>query len=284
MGAVTFSLDPALFDCLRAALGLDVFVETGTFEGATAALAASRVAEVHTVELSEEFYRRARERLSDLKSVHVYHGDSATVLKQLRPRLAGRAVLYWLDAHWCDAGSTAGAESQCPLLDELAAIGELNADSAVLVDDARLFLCPPAGSHRSEQWPSLDQILRRLLSLGSGQQLMIFNDVICLFPARAARALRELALTHAFDWLGAADKARAYDQMLEQMQGKDLLIGRLHSEAEQMRQMLAETHERLRQSEEGKRLMLEHPVRLAGQCAKAVAKKCGRAVLRRKSA
>jgi hypothetical protein len=284
MGAVTFSLDPALFDCLRAALRLEAFVETGTFEGATAALAAPRVGEVHTVELSEEFYRRARERLGELNSVHVYHGDSAAVLKKLRPRLTGRGVLYWLDAHWCDAGSTAGAESQCPLLDELAAIEKLNDDSAILVDDARLFLCPPAGSHRSEQWPSLDQILWTLLGLGNGHQLMIFNDVICLFPAKAAGALRQLALGHAFDWLGAADKARAYDQMLEQMQGKDLLIGRLHSEAEQRRQLLDETHERLRQSEESKRLMLEHPVRLAGQCAKAVAKKCGRAVLRRKSA
>ena len=148
--------------CLRAALGFEVFVETGTFEGATAALAASRVAEVHTVELSEEFYRRARERLNELKSVHIYHGDSAAVLKDLQPQLAGRGVLYWLDAHWCDAGSTAGAESQCPLLDELAAIGELNTRKApVLIDDARLFLCPPAGSHRSEQWPSLDDLVRQ---------------------------------------------------------------------------------------------------------------------------
>jgi hypothetical protein len=284
MGAVTFSLAPTLFDCLRAALRLEVFVETGTFEGATAELAATKVAEVHTVELSEECYRRARERLKGLSSVRTYHGESAAVLKEIRPQLTGKGVLYWLDAHWCDAGSTAGNESQCPLLDELAAIGELNDDSAILVDDARLFLCPPAGSHRAEQWPTLNDILRRLLRLGHSHEIMVFNDVICLFPAKAAGALRRLALEEAFDWLGAADKARAYDQMLAQMQGKDALIARLHDEARQMRQMLAETHERLRLSEENKRLMLERPVKLAGMCAKAVAKKCGRAVLRRKSA
>jgi hypothetical protein len=284
MGAVTFSLDPALLDCLRAALRAEVFVETGTFEGATAAMAAASFPEVHSVELSEEYFRRARERLSGLPGVQLHHGPSARVLRDLRPRLQNRRAIYWLDAHWCEAGATAGAESQCPLLDELTAVARLNEDSAVLIDDARLFLCPPAGAHRAEQWPSLDGLVRRLLGLGVDHELMILNDVICLYPRRAADAMRALAPAHAFDWLRAADKSRDYDKVSAQLAEKESLIARLHGEAGRLQQDLAATCENMRRMEQRYLATLKHPLKLAGFYAKAVAKKCGQTVFRRKSA
>jgi hypothetical protein len=291
MGAVTFSLDPALLDCLRGALQLDVFVETGTFEGATAELAAASFPEVHTVELSDEYYRKAKERLSSYTSVHVYRGDSVAVLKQLQPRLASRGVLYWLDAHWCDASDTAGAESQCPLLEELAAIGEINANSVILIDDARLFLCPPPGTHRPEQWPSLDALVRRLLGLGLAHELVVLNDVICLYPRKVEATLRQLALRHAYDWLAAADKARGYDEMLKQMIDKEELIMRLHTEAGRLQTVLAETTKLLhrcdgtyRDLDEEYRQTLESPKKLASLCARAVRSSLRRSLFRSKPA
>jgi hypothetical protein len=284
MGAVTFSLDPALLECLRNAIRLEVFVETGTFEGATAELAAASFLEVHSVELSEEYCQRARERLAGYSSVLLHQGESPKVLRELRPRLEGRGVLFWLDAHWCDAGETAGVDSQCPLLHELKAIGRLNDESAVLIDDARLFLCPPPGAHRAEQWPSFDAIVRQLIDLSQHHELLVFNDVICFYPRTAALPIHRFALGHGFDWLRAADKSRGYDQMLAQLSGKDALISRLHAEASQLQQALAETHERLRHTEAMHRRTLANPVRLVGFYAQAVAKRFGRVVPGRKSA
>ncbi len=284
MGAVTFSLDPVLLDCLRSALRPEVFVETGTFEGGTAEQAAAAVPEVHTVELAEEYYRRARERLARFPSVHVYHGESPAVLRSLRPRLEGRRVIYWLDAHWCDAGETAGAESQCPLLDELAAIGNLNAGSAVLIDDARFFLCPPPGAHRVEQWPSLDGLVSRLFATGPAHELMIVSDVICLYPRSAADAMRGLARAHAFDWLRAADKARAYDALLAQLAEKEALIGKLHGAAEDLRASLIAAHERIRFNEERYERLLRTPLKYARMSARVAASGLFRKVLPRKSA
>jgi hypothetical protein len=282
MGAVTFSLDPKLLDCLRAALRAEVFVETGTFEGSTAAMAAESFPEVHTVELSDEYFRRSRERLGGLAGVHSHHGRSAGVLCDLRPRLQNRRAIYWLDAHWCEAGETAGADCQCPLLEELSAIARLNEDSALLIDDARLFLCPPAGDHRAEQWPSLDDLVRRLLALGAGHELMILNDVICLYPHKAAPAMCALAPAHAFDWLRAADRSRDYEKLSAQLEGKEALIARLHDEAGRLRQDLAATIERMQQMDENYRKTLKHPLKLARFYAGAVARKCGQTVLRRK--
>jgi hypothetical protein len=103
--------------------------------------------------------------------------------------------------------------------------------------------------------------------------------------------MRQLALDGAFDWLTAADKGRDYDRMhnelkvaISQLNEKEALLARLNSEATQLLQHLTETGARLRLSEEHKQWLLEHPVRLAALSAKAVAKRCGRAVLRRKSA
>jgi hypothetical protein len=269
MGAVTFSLDPLLLDCLKTVLSLDVFVETGTFEGATTELAAGSFAEVHSIELSRDYYERASARLARFPRVHLHRGESPAVLTQLRPRLAGQGILYWLDAHWCDASDTAGAEAQCPLHDELAAIGQLGENSVVLIDDARLFLCPPRGTHRSEHWPSFDSLARQLLSLGSDRELLVLNDVICLIPSKASAAVRQLALQHGFDWLEAAAKSRGYDEMLRQMGEKEALISHLHTEAERLRQELIAETMQLRELKAHLEVTLHKPLRLAKLCAMA---------------
>ena len=60
MGAVNFSLDRKLVECLKESLPLDVLVETGTFEGDTIANVGELFSEVYSVELSEELYQKAR--------------------------------------------------------------------------------------------------------------------------------------------------------------------------------------------------------------------------------
>ena len=125
-------------------------------------------------------------------------------LIELRSKLSDAGALYWLDAHWCAAGEAAGESSQCPLLDELSAIGKLNDRSVILIDDARLFLAPPLSPHEISQWPTFHEILSRLLSMGTGHELMVINDVIAFFPASANSALVSHAQAYGTDWLNAA--------------------------------------------------------------------------------
>jgi hypothetical protein len=101
-------------------------------------------------------------------------------------------VLYWLDAHWCGSG-TAGNEAECPLLAELDAIAALNADSAILIDDARLFLAAPPAPHDPRQWPLLTDVVERLRTLNREHGLWIVNDVIVFAPNAARQAMTEYA-------------------------------------------------------------------------------------------
>src|SRR6516164_10792848 len=99
MGAVTFSIDPALVNCLREALPLDVFVETGTFEGEAVDRVLPTFGEIHTIELDDTYFERALERFASERRVQVHHGDSRLILRSLVEQLSSRPVVFWLDAH-----------------------------------------------------------------------------------------------------------------------------------------------------------------------------------------
>ena len=204
MGAISFSLSPDLVKALADALPLEVLVETGTFEGDTVAAFAGRFEEVHSVELSDDYFRKATSRFEGVANVHLTLGDSRDFLKALAPRIAKRAVLYFLDAHWCVAQDTAGSHSQCPLLDELAGIGKLGDTSVIVIDDARLFLAPPPEPHDVTQWPSFDEIVTALRRLNPRHELMVVNDVIAFYPAAAHGSMERYARKHGVDWLHAS--------------------------------------------------------------------------------
>jgi hypothetical protein len=212
MGAVDFSIDTKLVECLRQALPISVFVETGTCDGEAIARVRELFDEIHSVELADGYYALAADRFADDPHVRLYHGDSSDVLGSLRPALEEKGVLYWLDAHWCVADETAGKHSQCPILRELEALVRLNEDSVVLIDDARLFLATPPHPHEASDWPRFQQVLERLRVLGPAHELMVINDVIVFFPVVARAAVSEHAQSHAIDWLAEQHHARALEQ------------------------------------------------------------------------
>jgi hypothetical protein len=212
MGAIDFSIDMRLVECLQLALPISVFVETGTFEGEAIARVRGSFDEIHSIELSDHYYGRAADRFAGDPQLRLYHGDSSEVLDSLRPTLADRGVLYWLDAHWCVADETAGERSQCPLLRELAALGRLNTESVVLIDDARLFLATPPHPHEASDWPRFQQVLQRLLPLSSSHEIMVINDVILFFPATAVTAVSEYARSYGTDWLAELHRGAEFEQ------------------------------------------------------------------------
>src|SRR5690242_5223309 len=115
-------------------LALSIFVETGTFCGDSLEIVSGDFEQIYSVEFSEEYFKKAKARFSDRTHIHLYQNDSPSFLKKLNFSQTHKkeGVLYWLDAHWCAADATAGLYSQCPLLKELEAIGELNQESVIL--------------------------------------------------------------------------------------------------------------------------------------------------------
>lgn len=167
---------------LKAELKLDEFVETGTFRGDTTAWAAQNFRRVTTIELSPKYHREAVERFRDQPHVRVLNGSSAAVLKAVVPALAGPA-LFWLDAHWSGL-DTAGAKTECPLLEELGALNATAHPHVILVDDARLFVAPPPKPHRAEQWPDLATSVNALVD-GGRRHVAIYEDMLVAVPSTA---------------------------------------------------------------------------------------------------
>jgi hypothetical protein len=232
MGAVNFSIDVSFVEELKRLLPLAVFVETGTFEGETVAMMAPLFGEIHTIEVSDAYYRAAAERFGQNADITVYHDDSPRALESLRADLENRSVLYWLDAHWCLAADTGGAHSESPLLAELDAIGHLNTESVLMIDDARLFLCTPPQPAELGGWPRFQAVIERLFRLSAQHDTMVINDVIVLYPRSVAEPVAQYAGSHSIDWLAALrelDESRAEIEMLHETAAERLaLIEELH--------------------------------------------------------
>jgi hypothetical protein len=187
---------------LQRQLRLEDFVETGTYRGDTAAWAAAHFARVITIELSPEYHASAVERFRAQPQIRVLHGNSGAMLGQVLPGLSAPA-LFWLDAHWSGL-DTAGRDSECPLLEELALINAAAPTHLIMVDDARLFCAPPPRPHRAEQWPVLAEVAAHLADRGR-RHVVIFDDVFIAVPAACRNTLvtwlqDELAVRRAGGW------------------------------------------------------------------------------------
>lgn len=181
MGTLTAGPLSQLALALRGHFGIEHFVETGTFRGATTRWAAGQFKQVTTVELNAELYAEARTALSDLPHVRVVHGDSGTALTKVVEELTGTAM-FWLDAH--AGGGYFAAEDYCPLVPELEAINRSPASHVILIDDARAFLAPPPPPFDASRWPSLDEVI---LTLNARHRLycVCILDAIIAVPASA---------------------------------------------------------------------------------------------------
>jgi len=194
-----------LLNQLQDSCNFQFFVETGTFNGDTVDAVKPHFNKVYSVELSEILYKAAKKRFIDDDKVEIFHGDSSEILKNISAQLSDETVLYWLDAHWCVADNTSGDKSQCPLLNEIKNINTLNGDSVILIDDARLFMAPPAVPHDVTQWPDLSQVINSLQSISSQHEIMIVNDVIAFYPQVAKESIIRYARDCGVDWLDAAN-------------------------------------------------------------------------------
>jgi hypothetical protein len=173
------SIDLALAGRLRERLGLARAVETGTYQGATTRELAGVFPTVITIELSEELHRDAVTGLRDLTNVTPLQGHSADRLSDVADPEA--ATLFFLDGHW-SGGVTAGADDECPVLRELAAIGAGNPEDCIFIDDARLFLAAPPPPHDPEAWPTLLDVINAIRADRPDHHITVLEDQIVAVP------------------------------------------------------------------------------------------------------
>ena len=109
--------------------------------------------------------------------------DSREGLRRIVPQLDGPA-LFWLDAHWCgtDETMTAGAEDQCPLIDELSIINASPYEHVILVDDARFFLAPPPPPNELRMWPDAAATIEALKAGRTDRYVGVIDDVFIRVP------------------------------------------------------------------------------------------------------
>jgi hypothetical protein len=110
--------------------GVDAFVETGTYHGATAAHV-RRVfgLPVWTVETTPRSHALCRWRFRGDEAVRLYNDDSRAFLRTIAGELSSHRCLFYLDAHWYD---------DLPLADELRIIDETWEEFVVIIDDFKV--------------------------------------------------------------------------------------------------------------------------------------------------
>ena len=127
-----------LLSAMCAKHGLDIFVETGTFKGGTLAVMARECARAISIELSDEYFAKAKQRFAGVANVELHQGDSGEVLPKIVAGLT-QPALFWLDGHY-SAGQTAHGALASPINGELQSIlASPVKGHVILIDDAHEF-------------------------------------------------------------------------------------------------------------------------------------------------
>lgn len=256
MGAVSFSLDLTLVECLKSALPLSWFIETGTFKGDTIATMLPYFDCLISIELSKSLWKESSERFKNEECVQILQGDSGDMMLDLTASTKNQSTLYWLDAHWCVATNTTGEQSQCPLLREIQGIGTLGEQSVILIDDARLFLAIPPAPHDSNQWPTFAQLISALNSISQQHEIMVVNDVIVFYPLSARSVISQYAKKYGIDWLRASQSLNENTFLRNSLEDKECVIRELTA-AQQLAQVLPNYYQLMETKLQEKELVIQ---------------------------
>lgn len=76
-------------------------------------------------------------------------------------------------------------ENECPLLDELAAIGAGHPHDCLIIDDARLFTSAPPPPHDCAQWPTIEAIFDAMRLQRPQHMVTALSDQVIAVPSSA---------------------------------------------------------------------------------------------------
>ena len=150
-----------------------ILVETGTYLGEMVEAQLKRFSRIISIELSEDFYKKAKQKFKFNPNIELLQGDSGKKLAEVVPLLT-EPVLFWLDGHY-SGGKTARAEKDCPVPEELNIILKSTLPHVILIDDARLF-------NGTNDYPDIFQIKDIIRYNQRDYSLEIKDDIIRLTP------------------------------------------------------------------------------------------------------
>lgn len=167
----------------------DVFIETGTFLGKTTDTAAQIFKDVYSIELDNWLYQEAAHNFQNRPNIHLYLGDSKSVLNQILPGIKDKKILIYLDAHWSGAGTACGDETT-PILGELQTIKNNNVSNIVIVIDDIRYFQPKSVVERFKQksndqtslgFPSMTKLKKVISQINPNFTTVLYGDMFIAF-------------------------------------------------------------------------------------------------------
>jgi len=175
---------------LKARLGVDTIVETGTGHGHSLAWAHQcGITRLTSVEQDPDTLEAARRNLKNIPHVNLTLGDTAGFLQEL-PRAWDGPRLFFLDAHFAGGADFKGQAAYMqslkhprsfPLLEELAILmGKDVGQDCIVIDDARLYVegsfargtCPDW----ARQWERRKELDAALAALGNSHDIHLLRQ------------------------------------------------------------------------------------------------------------
>lgn len=149
--------------------GCKVLVETGTYRGDMLEAQKKNFTKLYSIELSTEFWEKAKQRFKNDAHITLLQGDSGEVLPKLAPTL-DQKTLFWLDGHYC-GGSTALSAIECPIYAEIDAVFKNNMGHVMLIDDARWF-------KGERDYPTIPDLTTYIKKINPNYSVTVADDII----------------------------------------------------------------------------------------------------------
>lgn len=110
------------------------FVETGTYDGNGIRFALKAdFKEIHSVEIFDDFVKRARVNFAFYPQVHIWHGDSGKMLFDVIKDM-DKPITFWLDGH--NGTPSKDGSKNTPLIEELEQIAMHHIKNhTIIIDD-----------------------------------------------------------------------------------------------------------------------------------------------------
>lgn len=112
--------------------GIKRVIECGTFLGGTTMQLAKMVPAVDTIEINDEYFRRASQNIIHAEggNVMAWKGNSLDILPKLLPSVIAEETMFFLDDHWYE---------QNPLIEQLEMFAEWKLKpAAILIHDFKV--------------------------------------------------------------------------------------------------------------------------------------------------
>ncbi len=185
------SLDADFLNQMKKIFNIDIFVESGTYNGGTTEIASKIFNEVHTIELDKKMFSEAKNKFQHNKKIFVYEGSSAEIFKTLLPDLEkNKNVLFFLDAHYCGQGTAVDKEGPdsgdgiTAIRKEINAIKNSKTENCVIiVDDIRGFGTKIDDKEFIGCWayPTVQDVCSNLLEINSKFVFYLVGDMLLAY-------------------------------------------------------------------------------------------------------